>query len=47
MDDRKKRTRRSQEWFGRSGKDGFLHRSWIKNQGYPDDMFDAVQRPLP
>ncbi len=44
MDDRKKRTRRSQEWFGRSGKDGFLHRSWIKNQGYPDDMFDG--RPV-
>jgi L-arabonate dehydrase len=44
MDDTKKRTRRSQEWFGRSGKDGFLHRSWIKNQGYPDDMFDG--RPV-
>jgi L-arabonate dehydrase len=44
MDDRKKRSRRSQEWFGRSGKDGFLHRSWIKNQGYPDDMFDG--RPV-
>ncbi|HET9472508.1 MAG TPA: IlvD/Edd family dehydratase [Steroidobacteraceae bacterium] len=44
MDDRKKRTRRSQEWFGRAGKDGFLHRSWIKNQGYPDDMFDG--RPV-
>jgi L-arabonate dehydrase len=44
MDDRNKRSRRSQEWFGRSGKDGFLHRSWIKNQGYPDDMFDG--RPV-
>src|SRR5499427_6963760 len=44
MDDSKKRKRRSQEWFGRSGKDGFLHRSWIKNQGYPDDMFDG--RPV-
>jgi dihydroxy-acid dehydratase len=39
-----KRSRRSQEWFGREGKDGFLHRSWIKNQGYPDDMFDG--RPV-
>jgi L-arabonate dehydrase len=39
-----KRTRRSQQWFGREGKDGFLHRSWIKNQGYPDDMFDG--RPV-
>ncbi|HET9862683.1 MAG TPA: IlvD/Edd family dehydratase [Steroidobacteraceae bacterium] len=44
MDDTKKRKRRSQEWFGRSGKDGFLHRSWIKNQGYPDDLFDG--RPV-
>ena len=44
MDVPKKRTRRSQAWFGRDGKDGFLHRSWIKNQGYPDDMFDG--RPV-
>ena len=44
MDDSKKRKRRSQGWFGREGKDGFLHRSWIKNQGYPDDMFDG--RPV-
>jgi dihydroxy-acid dehydratase len=44
MDDSKKRKRRSQDWFGRQGKDGFLHRSWIKNQGYPDDMFDG--RPV-
>jgi dihydroxy-acid dehydratase len=44
MDDSKKRTRRSQAWFGRPGKDGFLHRSWIKNQGYPDDLFDG--RPV-
>src|SRR4051812_18732713 len=44
MDDSKKRKRRSQGWFGREGKDGFLHRSWIKNQGYPDDLFDG--RPV-
>ncbi len=44
MDVPKKRNRRSQAWFGRSGKDGFLHRSWIKNQGYPDDLFDG--RPV-
>src|SRR6187455_1247587 len=44
MDVLKKRKRRSQGWFGREGKDGFLHRSWIKNQGYPDDMFDG--RPV-
>src|SRR3954464_15006320 len=39
-----RKRRRSQEWFGREGKDGFLHRSWIKNQGYPDDLFDG--RPV-
>jgi L-arabonate dehydrase len=44
MDVPKKRARRSQAWFGREGKDGFLHRSWIKNQGYPDDLFDG--RPV-
>jgi dihydroxy-acid dehydratase len=44
MDETKKRARRSQGWFGREGKDGFLHRSWIKNQGYPDDLFDG--RPV-
>jgi len=42
--DEKKTSRRSQQWFGRPGKDGFLHRSWIKNQGYPDDLFDG--RPV-
>jgi L-arabonate dehydrase len=35
---------RSQEWFGKQDKDGFLHRSWIKNQGYPDDLLDG--RPV-
>jgi dihydroxy-acid dehydratase len=44
MDVPKKHARRSQAWFGREGKDGFLHRSWIKNQGYPDDLFDG--RPV-
>src|SRR5262245_59673282 len=39
-----KKRLRSQDWFGKEGKDGFLHRSWIKNQGYPDDMFDG--RPV-
>ncbi|HCN84687.1 MAG TPA: dihydroxy-acid dehydratase, partial [Sphingobacteriaceae bacterium] len=27
---------RSQQWFGRKGKDGFIYRAWMKNQGYPD-----------
>lgn len=26
---------RSSEWFGRTGKDGFIYRSWMKNQGIP------------
>ncbi len=30
---------RSQEWFGKSDKMGFVHRSWMRNQGYPDDYF--------
>ena len=35
---------RSQEWFGKRNRDGFLHRSWIKNQGYPQDLFEG--RPV-
>ena len=30
---------RSSHWFGRSGKDGFIYRAWMKNQGIPADMF--------
>ncbi len=30
---------RSQEWFGGLDKMGFVHRSWMRNQGYPDDYF--------
>jgi L-arabonate dehydrase len=30
---------RSQDWFGGSDKMGFVHRSWLRNQGYPDDYF--------
>jgi dihydroxy-acid dehydratase len=36
--------RRSQEWFGKDGKDGFHHRSWMKNQGLPHHLFDG--RPV-
>jgi L-arabonate dehydrase len=35
---------RSQEWFGRQDKMGFMYRSWIKNQGWPHDLFDG--RPV-
>lgn len=30
---------RSQQWFGKKGKDGFIYRAWMKNQGIPDDEF--------
>ncbi len=30
---------RSQEWFGGKDKMGFVHRSWLRNQGYPNDYF--------
>jgi L-arabonate dehydrase len=39
-----KRKYRSSEWFGLSGKDGFIHRSWMRNQGFPGDVFDG--RPV-
>jgi L-arabonate dehydrase len=35
---------RSQEWFGRKDRDGFMYRSWIKNQGWPHDLFNG--RPV-
>jgi len=30
---------RSEEWFGNDDKMGFVHRSWLRNQGHPDHMF--------
>ncbi|MBO9638209.1 MAG: dihydroxy-acid dehydratase [Siphonobacter aquaeclarae] len=30
---------RSQDWFGKGGKDGFIYRSFMKNQGVPHDEF--------
>lgn len=30
---------RSSDWFGKNDKMGFVHRSWLRNQGYPDDYF--------
>ena len=32
---------RSRNWFGRKGKDGFIYRAWMKNQGIPSDMFEG------
>lgn len=31
---------RSTKWFGRKGKDGFIYRAWMKNQGIPDYEFN-------
>jgi L-arabonate dehydrase len=44
MDTPKPPFRRSQAWFGGQDRDGFMHRSWIKNQGYPHDLLDG--RPI-
>ncbi len=35
---------RSQEWFGGAGRDQIYHRGWMKNQGFPHDLFDG--RPV-
>jgi L-arabonate dehydrase len=34
-----KKKLRSSDWFGKSDKMGFVHRSWFRTQGYPDDYF--------
>jgi dihydroxy-acid dehydratase len=39
-----RKPRRSQQWFGRDGKMGFIYRSWVKNRGIPHDQFDG--RPV-
>ena len=42
MSDVKKNTRlRSAEWFGTQDKNGFMYRSWMKNQGIPDHEFQG------
>ncbi len=35
---------RSTEWFGGTSRDHIYHRSWMKNQGFPADLFDG--RPV-
>ncbi|GAB3174473.1 IlvD/Edd family dehydratase [Telluribacter humicola] len=35
---------RSRGWFGKTGKDGFIYRAWMKNQGFPADEFEG--RPV-
>ncbi|MCB0326132.1 MAG: dihydroxy-acid dehydratase [Bdellovibrionales bacterium] len=39
-----KRSLRSQKSYGKKDKDGFIHRSWMKNQGLPQHVFDG--RPV-
>ena len=39
-----RRKLRSEAWFGGSSKDAFMHRSWMKNEGLPSDLFDG--RPV-
>lgn len=40
----KKRPLRSAAWFGTADKNGFMYRSWMKNQGFPEHLFDG--RPV-
>jgi len=35
---------RSAQWFGTADKNGFMYRSWMKNQGFPAHEFDG--RPV-
>jgi dihydroxy-acid dehydratase len=44
MADETKRTLRSAAWFGGTDRNAFIHRSWMKNQGLPDHLFDG--RPV-
>ena len=32
---------RSAQWFGTTDKNGFMYRSWMKNQGFPDHQFQG------
>jgi L-arabonate dehydrase len=43
MSDKKSKLR-SAQWFGTQDKNGFMYRSWMKNQGIPDHEFDG--RPV-
>lgn len=39
-----KKPLRSQKSYGGTGRDSFIHRSWMKSQGLPDEAFDG--RPV-
>src|SRR5438132_8474015 len=42
--DKEKKLLRSSRSYGPKDKDGFIHRSWMKSQGLPADVFDG--RPV-
>ena len=44
MAEHKKGARRSTAWFSGIDRNTFIHRSWMKNQGHPDHVFDG--RPI-
>ncbi|MGE0726208.1 MAG: L-arabinonate dehydratase [Alphaproteobacteria bacterium] len=44
MADKPKPKLRSHAWFGGTDRDGVIHRSWMKNQGLPNHLFDG--RPV-
>ncbi|CAG7642305.1 IlvD/Edd family dehydratase [Actinacidiphila bryophytorum] len=44
MTDGNRTSRRSQAWFGASGRSGMLYRSWMRNQGFGHEVFDG--RPV-
>jgi len=41
---KKTKTLRSAGWFGSHDRDAMVHRSWMKNQGFPHDQF--IGRPV-
>lgn len=41
MADQPQRALRSAAWFGTADKNGFMYRSWMKNQGIPDHEFQG------
>ncbi|MCW5516867.1 IlvD/Edd family dehydratase [Muriicola sp. Z0-33] len=45
MGDKGKKKLRSESWFNpEDAKSAFIHRSWLRNQGYPNDYFEG--RPV-
>ena len=44
MKKKERKPLRSTDWFGKTDKTGFIHRSWMKLQGFPEHLFDG--RPV-